>query len=110
MSERYEENVKSLERINATGIKDLSEGAFIYFGRGTCRYCREFSEEFPSIDARIYYVDTTHTNMDEDLQRVRDEYEVRTVPTFIYRNKDGSFKKLDRDVRQSINDFIGSIN
>ena len=109
MSEKYEENVKKLKKIDAIEIKNLSEDAFIYFGRRTCRYCREFSEEFPNVAVEIYYVDTTHTNVDEALQKMRDAYDVLTVPTLIYRKADGSFKKLNRDVRQRINDFVASM-
>jgi len=110
MNNKYKENVKGLKKINGSDIENLAEGAFIYFGRGTCRFCREFSEEFPNIDFEIYYVDTEHTSVDEGLQEVRNTYEVATVPTFIYREKDGSFKKLNRDVRQSINDFVTSVS
>jgi len=110
MSGNYEENIKNLKPIEAIEIKNLSEDAFIYFGRGTCSYCRSFSEEFPTAGVEIYYVDTTPTSIDEKLQKVRDEYGVATVPTFIHRKKDGSFKKLNRDIRQSISDFIASID
>jgi len=110
MSRNYDENVKGLNKIEGTDIKDLSEDAFIYFGRGSCPFCREFSEEFPEAGVDIYYVDTTDTAVNEALQNVRDIYDVVTVPTFIHRRKDGSFDKLDRDVRQSIHDFVASIN
>jgi len=110
MSKKYEENVKNLTQIEATEIENLPGDAFIYFGRGTCRYCCEFSEEFPNAGIEIYYIDTTHTSVDETLQKVRDMYKVQTVPTFIHRQKDGNYKKLNRDTRQSIQNFVASIN
>lgn len=110
MVSAYEKNVKNLKKIDASEIESLSDDAFIYFGRKTCRFCREFSEEFKTAGVLIYYVDTTGTNVDENLQKVREMYDVKTVPTFIYRYTDNSYLKLNRDVRQSIAHFISSIN
>ena len=109
MISAYENNVKDLNKIDATEIENLQEDAFIYFGRETCRFCREFSEEFKTADFPIYYIDTITTNSDENLQKVREIYDVKTVPTFIYRKIDGSYSKLNRDVRQSIHSFVASI-
>jgi len=110
MNSNYQENIKNLKPIHASQIKELSEDTFVYFGRETCWYCVDFAEEFPEIDVEIYYVDTTNTFMDEKLQKVREEYDVRTVPALIFRQTNGSFKKLNRDVRESIREFIAALS
>jgi len=109
MNQLYEENVKNLIKIDAADVASLHAGAFVYFGRVTCRFCREFSEDLKHATVPIYYVDTTLTAVDEVLQQVRDEYNVLTVPTFIHKRKDGRYDKLNRDVRQSIRNFIQNL-
>ncbi|MCL1950308.1 MAG: hypothetical protein FWF59_11310 [Turicibacter sp.] len=102
----YSDNISGLKAIEAQEVEQLREDAYIYFGRETCPYCREFADQFPEAGVPIHYVDTQNTMFDEKLQEIRDKYDVVTVPTFIRRSADGQFKKLDRDVRQTIKDFV----
>jgi len=102
----YAENIQNLKPLTAGEVESLTEDSYIYFGRETCPYCREFSEQFPNAGVPIYIVDTQNTFSDAKLQEIRETYDVVTVPTFIHRKKDGSFAKLNRDVRQTIADFV----
>jgi len=102
----YAKNVEGLEPLEPEKVEELAEDSYIYFGRETCPYCREFAEQFPDANVPIYYVDTQNTPFDEVLQDIREQYQVATVPTFIRRKKDGTFSKLNRDVRQTIEDFV----
>jgi len=102
----YFENIKNVELLKAEQVNELEEDAYIYFGRVTCPYCREFVEEFPKVDLAIKYIDTENTDLNPELQKVREQFDVKTVPTFIHLKADGSFAKLNRDVRQSVADFV----
>jgi predicted bacteriocin transport accessory protein len=104
----YFENIKDVTLINAQEITEFTEDAYIYFGRVTCPYCREFAEEFPEAKVEIYYVDTENTDIDPELQKVRDEFGISTVPNLVFRKKDGSFTKLNREERQTIADFVSA--
>ena len=102
----YSENIKGLKPLAPKDVEALKEDAYIYLGRETCPYCREFADQFPDAGVPILYVDTQSTSVDHVLQTVREKYDVQTVPTFILRKKDGTFTKLNRDVRQTIKDFV----
>ena len=104
----YVQNVERLMPLDAESINGLQEDAYIYFGRETCPYCCDFVEEFPTISAPVHYVNTENTATDAVLQQVREQYDIKTVPSFVFRKKDGTFTKLNRDVRQRIADFIES--
>ena len=106
--EEYVENVKGLNLLEVADVANLKEDAYIYFGRVTCPYCREFSQEFPDATVKINYIDTENTDLNPELQALRDKYEVKTVPTFIHLKADGSYTKLNRDVRQTIADFVAA--
>lgn len=104
----YEKNIQGLEPLTASEVEELNEDAYIYFGRGTCPYCRDFSQQFPDAPVPIKYVNTEMTAVDNELRRIRDKYTVATVPTLIHRKKDGSFSKLNRDVRETIEHFAAA--
>lgn len=109
MENTYAENVKHLETLAPEAVETLNEDSYIYFGRETCPYCREFAEQFPDAGVPISYVDTQNTMFDAQLQAIREKYQVQTVPTFIHRKKDGTFSKLNRDIRQPISDFVANL-
>ena len=102
----YFKNIEKVAILKPQEVDERTNDSYIYFGRVTCPYCREFVEEIPTIKETIYYVDTENTDVDADLQKVREQYGVKTVPTFILRKTDGTYEKLNRDIRQSIADFI----
>ena len=106
MSQSYEENIKHLIKISASEVENLSTDAYVYFGRGSCGFCREFSTQFKAATVLIYYIDTSLHDRDGALFKARKKYDVITVPTFMKRKADGTFIKLNRDVRESISQFL----
>jgi len=101
----YYDNVKNFVKIDSKDVNFLNENAFIYFGRSSCPYCQEFSNEFPRLKQKVYYVDTQN-RMDTNLQSVRNQFNIQTVPSVIYRKPNGVYTKLNRDIRQSFENFI----
>ncbi|MCL2676908.1 MAG: hypothetical protein FWE43_04785 [Streptococcaceae bacterium] len=104
--DEYRENIINVKLIEPRDIANLEDDTYIFFGRATCPYCRKFVKEIPSIEQDIFYIDTENTDLNIELQAVRDQFDVKTVPTFIKRKSDGSYNKLNRDIRQSIAEFI----
>ena len=66
---------------------------FVYVGRETCPYCREFApklkEASRSINARIYYIDTE--NKTDELSKFAEQYHIDSIPTLLV-FKDGQLQ------------------
>jgi len=76
---RIQENMKDLKR----------QLRFVYVGRETCPYCREFApklkEAAKSINATIYYIDTE--NKTDELAKFAEQYHIDSIPTLlVFRN------------------------
>ena len=67
---------------------------FIYVGRETCPYCREFApklkEAAKSINAIIYYIDTE--NKTDELAKFAEQYHIDSIPTLLV-FKDGQLQE-----------------
>ena len=67
---------------------------FIYVGRETCPYCREFAPKLRkaarSINATIYYIDTE--NKTDELAKFAEQYHIDSIPTLLV-FKDGQLQE-----------------
>lgn len=90
---KYTRSVENFEQVTVSGINTLKEDhdMWLYIGRETCPYCYEFApklaDAIENSNTRVYYLDTE--SEDEQLQEFADNYEINSVPTFVYL-KDGS--------------------
>lgn len=80
---------------------------FVYLGRETCPYCREFApklkEASKSINARIYYIDTE--NKTDELTKFAEQYHIDSIPTLLV-FKDGQLQEtLSNSSDISLNDL-----
>ena len=80
---------------------------FVYVGRETCPYCREFApklkEAAKSINARIYYIDTE--NKTDELTKFAEQYHIDSIPTLLV-FKDGQLQEtLSNSNDISLNDL-----
>ena len=80
---------------------------FVYLGRETCPYCREFApklkEASKSINARIYYIDTE--NKTDELTKFAEQYHIDSIPTLLV-FKDGQLQEtLSNSSNISLNDL-----
>ena len=94
---RIQENMKSLKR----------QLRFVYIGRETCPYCREFApklkEASRSINTRIYYIDTE--NKTDELAKFAEQYHIDSIPTLLV-FKDGQLQDtLTNSSDISLNDL-----
>lgn len=87
----YNKVVETFKKIDTDMFRkkiDSNNTFFIYFGRKTCPYCREFVPKLREISESkqidIYYLDTENTETDITLQEIRKEFKVEYVPTLIY--------------------------
>ena len=96
-NERIQENMKVLKR----------QIRFVYVGRETCPYCREFApklkEAAKSINAIIYYIDTE--NKTDELAKFAEQYHIDSIPTLLI-FKDGQLQEtLSNSSDISLNDL-----
>ena len=94
---RIQDNMKSLKR----------QLRFVYIGRETCPYCREFApklkEASKSINATIYYIDTE--NKTDELAKFAEQYHIDSIPTLLV-FKDGQLQEtLSNSSDISLNDL-----
>jgi predicted bacteriocin transport accessory protein len=89
--ERYLEEVKVFKEINpeeAEALIEEEEGNIIYIGRETCPYCRKFVRKLSPLakenDFTVYYLHAHHPTHEEEVNELREKYEVKTVPGLIY--------------------------
>lgn len=104
----YFDNIKKLVVLAPEDLTDLSKDALLYFGRVTCPWCRRFSRQLAKIDQKIYYINTEDTDIQPQLQTLRQQYDVPTVPTLIKRFADGTFVKFDEKT-QTVAEFVNSL-
>ena len=94
---RIQENMKDLKR----------QIHFVYVGRETCPYCREFApklkEASRSSNATIYYIDTE--NKTDELAKFAEQYHIDSIPTLLV-FKDGQLQEtLSSSSDISLNDL-----
>ena len=80
---------------------------FVYVGRETCPYCREFAPKLRkaarSINARVYYIDTE--NKTDELAKFAEQYHIDSIPTLLV-FKDGQLQDtLSNSSDISLNDL-----
>ena len=89
-------------------MKDLKRQLrFVYIGRESCPYCREFApklkEASSSINATIYYIDTE--NKTDELAKFAEQYHIVSIPTLLV-FKDGQLQEtLSNSSDISLNDL-----
>ncbi len=80
---------------------------FVYVGRETCPYCREFAPKLRkaarSINATVYYIDTE--NKTDELAKFAEQYHIDSIPTLLV-FKDGQLQEtLSNSSDISLNDL-----
>ena len=91
----YEETVSSFDKIDSAKAQELIKGegeAVIYIGKAVCPYCQIFVEKLKKVaeetNTHIYYVNSVEESDMEGITAFRNEYDIPTVPGFIYTNGD----------------------
>lgn len=109
----YEDNIKNLTKISPDELEEKLKSnkdstVYVYFGRATCPYCREFVKDLKyntlNNEKTVYYIDTEDTDTDSSIQRIRKEYQVEFVPTFIKfeKNVDSVFNSEEENLSEFI--------
>ena len=88
----YDEAMSAFTEVDVDGIKRIQENGmdfFLYVGRDSCLYCREFVpklvEAFADLDMEIYYLDSidSYDNSSQELKDFRDLHGIELIPSFL---------------------------
>ncbi|WNS76800.1 thiol reductase thioredoxin [Bacillus sp. DTU_2020_1000418_1_SI_GHA_SEK_038] len=103
----YEENAASFNKIDAAKAHELVKGegeAVIYIGKAVCPYCQKFIKKLKKVaeetDTHVYYVNSVEKSDLEGITAFRNEYDIPTVPGFIYTNGDTVNVKCDSSMTE----------
>lgn len=114
----YEENVASFEKIDSARAQELIKGdgeAVIYIGKAECPYCQKFVKKLKKVaeetDTHIYYVNSVDESDMEGITALRNEYDIPTVPGFIFINGNTVNVKCDSSMPEGeIKAFMNCVN
>lgn len=91
----YEENVAGFNKIDSAKAQELVKGdgeAVIFIGKSVCPFCQLFVEKLRKVaeetGTTINYVNSVEESDMKGITAFRKEYNIPTVPGFIYTNGD----------------------
>ena len=89
----------------AEKLIEAKEGNVIYIGQEKCPYCRKFVKKLSSLSKEynfdVYYVHSEHPMYEEEIQELRDKYDVPTTPGLIYSSESaGIVVKCDSSLEE----------
>ncbi len=103
----YEENVAGFKKIDSEQAQELVKGdaeAVLYVGKSVCPYCQLFVKKLKKVaeetNTTIYYVNSVESSDMKGITAFRNEYNIPTVPGFIYTNGDTVNVKCDSSMSE----------
>src|SRR6478672_4230852 len=107
MIANYEDNVAIFDKIDSEKAQELVKGegeAVIYIGKAVCPYCQKLIKKLKKVaeetDTHIYYVNSVEESDLKGITTFRNEYDIPTVPGFIYTNGDTVNVKCDSSMSE----------
>src|SRR5699024_4692385 len=89
--DQYLGQVKSFKETRpekADKLLEAKEGNIVYIGRETCPYCRRFVKTLGPLakehHLKIHYVHAQHPEYEQEVNELREKYDVPTVPGLLY--------------------------
>ena len=89
--EVYLEQVKLFKETHPKDADELLEskaGNIVFIGRETCPYCRIFVRKLSPLadeyDLTVHYVHSQHPEYEDEVELLREKYDVPTVPGLLY--------------------------
>ncbi|MFD2117877.1 thiol reductase thioredoxin [Paenibacillus yanchengensis] len=110
----YEKDVVGFDKIDSEKAQQLVKGdseAVIYIGKAVCPYCQKFVKKLKKVSEEtntpIYYVNSVEESDMKGIAAFRNEYDIPTVPGFIYTNGDTVNVKCDSSMpEEEIKSFM----
>lgn len=114
LGNNFEEKVANFERVNANDAKERLEneqGTIVFVGRPTCGFCRKFvntlEEAQSEKELTVYYVNSEDPEDITNVQELREQYGVPTVPGLLYAGEEGVSVRCDSSMSvDEIHEFV----
>ncbi|ALS79694.1 bacteriocin transporter [Planococcus kocurii] len=104
----YEENIAGFEKIDSAKAQELVKGeteAVIYVGKAVCPFCQTFVKKLKDVseqtNTHIYYVNSVEAADMDGISAFRNQYNIPTVPGFIYTKGDTTNVKCDSSMNKA---------
>lgn len=72
----------------AEELLEAKDGNIVFIGRETCPYCRRFVKKLSPLaeehNLEVHYVHAQHPEYEEQVNELRDKYDVPTIPGLLY--------------------------
>lgn len=85
--------------IDSLDVFDSLSDEIVYFGRPTCKECREFekilNKRLKSYNISIYYLNTDYWRDKPKIKEVYEKYQVNDVPKLMYAHSSSEYKAID---------------
>lgn len=89
--DQYLDEVKVFKETTPKEAEELIEakdGNIVFIGRETCPYCRRFVKKLSPLakehHLEVHYLHSQHPEYEEQVNELRDKYNVPTVPGLLY--------------------------
>ncbi|MEY8443761.1 hypothetical protein [Lactococcus ileimucosae] len=107
---KYRDSLKGFNIISAKDVLNKNtRNIFIYLGRESCPYCREYLPLLSKIKqetkTKIYYIENLDLS-DPSLQQILEMNSIDSIPTLLYIKKDGSFEKTGIDSYEQLKNWF----
>ncbi|MEK6268945.1 MAG: thiol reductase thioredoxin [Planococcus sp. (in: firmicutes)] len=89
----YQDNIAGFEKIDSTKALELLKGdseAVLYIGKEVCPFCKTFVKNLKQVAdetaTHVYHVNSVESDDMPGITSLRNEFNIPTVPGFIYTN------------------------
>lgn len=112
----YKTETKEFIKVTATELIEnkLETPAYLYVGRKTCPYCREFVRQLSGAVKKskftIYYLDSEDAKTDKKVQTVGRKFDISGVPCLLRVYATGEFVKYDGNSNEELEDWLELLN
>ena len=90
-----------MKRLYRSIDRNLKNNSFVYIGRESCPFCREFvpmlNELLLKSNNKVYYLDTESDSKNPRIQEFYQKFSIDGVPALLYFKKDGAYEILHED-------------
>ncbi|MBO6371839.1 hypothetical protein RZ529_09510 [Enterococcus faecalis] len=114
--EDYNKEIKKFIQVTATEVLDnkVEEPYYLYIGRKTCPYCREFVKQLSDIKNKtkytIYYLDSENVKTDKKIQMVGHKFDISGIPCLLKVYTNGETDKYTGSSERELEDWLQLLN
>ena len=98
----YIQDFITIDVEQAQTLLSAKEGAILFIGRATCPYCNRFAPKLHKVakeeQVPIHFLDSSQAS--PELQALRDQYQVPTVPGLLVAKADGVQVRCDSSMTE----------